>query len=152
MKIYLQRNKSFWLLPLSKNAKSNNNYWNFSQIMNSISITSINNWKRSKPCSRTICWFPKQWKNFTSWILCKNSKTLPWLFLWILASTFFKRRAHIFAEMLKTLGLEATCLHSKLIQLQRSSNLKKFRNSKKNILVCTDVASRGLDIPTVVIL
>ena len=63
----------------------------------------------------------------------------------------FNRKANMLYQIFQELGLETTCLHSKLLQLQRSSNLKKFKNSRKNILVCTDVASRGLDIPTVVI-
>lgn len=52
--------------------------------------------------------------------------------------------------IMEEIGIEATCLHSKLGQVQRSSNLKKFRNNRQRVIVCTDVASRGLDIPTVV--
>ena len=42
-----------------------------------------------------------------------------------------------------------TSLHSTLPQQQRSANLASFRALKSRILIATDVASRGLDIPSV---
>jgi ATP-dependent RNA helicase DDX49/DBP8 len=42
-----------------------------------------------------------------------------------------------------------TALHSALPQRQRSANLTSFRARKSRILIATDVASRGLDIPSV---
>ena len=40
-------------------------------------------------------------------------------------------------------------MHSLLSQGQRDAALAKFRNNRISVLVCTDVASRGLDIPQV---
>ncbi len=40
-------------------------------------------------------------------------------------------------------------LHSKLQQSQRMKNLERFTKRENNILFCTDVAARGLDIPSV---
>lgn len=41
------------------------------------------------------------------------------------------------------------CLHSKMQQKQRIKNLERFKTKQKNILFCTDVGARGLDIPLV---
>ena len=43
----------------------------------------------------------------------------------------------------------AISLHSEMQQRQRLKKLDKFKSRKVNILVCTDVAARGLDIPLV---
>ena len=40
-------------------------------------------------------------------------------------------------------------LHSKMPQSQRTSNLSSFRAHRSRILIATDVASRGLDIPSI---
>ena len=45
--------------------------------------------------------------------------------------------------------VDNVCLHSMLDQRRRSAAIGKFRNSQSPVLVCTDVASRGLDIPQV---
>lgn len=57
--------------------------------------------------------------------------------------------ADILHRTLLHLSHPVTSLHSSLPQIQRSSNLASFRSSKSRILIATDVASRGLDIPTV---
>lgn len=46
-------------------------------------------------------------------------------------------------------GFNAMALHGDLRQNQRTKVLEKFHKSEKFILVCTDVAARGLDIPNV---
>lgn len=69
--------------------------------------------------------------------------------------------------MLRTLGLHAIPLHGKLpqvcyinsfrarstsfcsLQAKRLGSLNKFKSKSRSILVATDVASRGLDIPHV---
>jgi len=58
-------------------------------------------------------------------------------------------RCHEISEVLKELGFETAPLHSMLPQAGRLSSLNKFKNMTVPILVATDVASRGLDIPTV---
>jgi ATP-dependent RNA helicase DDX47/RRP3 len=53
------------------------------------------------------------------------------------------------ALMLRQLGLPAMALHGQMSQPQRLGALQKFRAGQRQILVCTDVASRGLDLPAV---
>mmetsp|Transcript_26947 Transcript_26947/g.70811 ORF Transcript_26947/g.70811 Transcript_26947/m.70811 type:complete len:536 (-) Transcript_26947:62-1669(-) len=51
--------------------------------------------------------------------------------------------------MLRDLGFDAICLHGQMSQPKRIGALAKFTGKKNNIIVATDVASRGLDIPHV---
>jgi len=50
---------------------------------------------------------------------------------------------------LRALGLGAIPLHGQLSQSSRLSALNKFKAHSRDILVATDVAARGLDIPSV---
>ncbi|KAJ1451549.1 P-loop containing nucleoside triphosphate hydrolase protein [Pelagophyceae sp. CCMP2097] len=51
--------------------------------------------------------------------------------------------------LLRNLGFDATCLHGQMPQPKRLGALRKFKAGDATILVATDVASRGLDIPSV---
>jgi ATP-dependent RNA helicase DDX47/RRP3 len=53
------------------------------------------------------------------------------------------------AIMLRTLGFASIPLHGKLSQKHRLAALQRFKNGEKNILIATEVAARGLDIPSV---
>ncbi|PGH06555.1 ATP-dependent rRNA helicase RRP3 [Helicocarpus griseus UAMH5409] len=53
------------------------------------------------------------------------------------------------AILLRTLGFGAIPLHGQLSQSARLGALSKFRSRSRDILVATDVAARGLDIPSV---
>lgn len=53
------------------------------------------------------------------------------------------------ALLLRNLGFKAICLHGKMQQQMRLGSLNKFKAGARNILIATDVASRGLDIPAV---
>ncbi|CAJ1398236.1 unnamed protein product [Effrenium voratum] len=57
----------------------------------------------------------------------------------------------LLTTMLDILGFEVTGLHSLQSQRQRLASLGKFRASRAKILVATDVAGRGLDIPSVAV-
>merc|ERR1712066_1068117 len=50
---------------------------------------------------------------------------------------------------LRHLGLSSICLHGQMTQSQRLGALSGFKAKENRILVCTDVASRGLDVPSV---
>jgi ATP-dependent RNA helicase DDX47/RRP3 len=53
------------------------------------------------------------------------------------------------ALLLRHLGFPAVCLHGQMAQHQRWGALQSFSAGQRTILVCTDVASRGLDLPHV---
>ncbi|XP_017785599.1 PREDICTED: probable ATP-dependent RNA helicase DDX47 [Nicrophorus vespilloides] len=53
------------------------------------------------------------------------------------------------ALMLRNLGFTAVPLHGQMSQNKRLAALTKFKAKNRSILICTDVASRGLDIPHV---
>ncbi len=50
---------------------------------------------------------------------------------------------------LKEQGFTTSCFHGGLDQKQREDSLYRFSNGSANILVATDLASRGLDIPDI---
>ena len=60
-----------------------------------------------------------------------------------------KQRARDFAFKLRNENFFVDSIHGDLNQRQRENTLARFRNKKFNILIATDVASRGLDITTV---
>ena len=53
------------------------------------------------------------------------------------------------ALMLRNLGFGAVPIHGQMGQPKRLGALNKFKAGERSILVATDVASRGLDIPGV---
>ncbi|CAG0887389.1 unnamed protein product [Darwinula stevensoni] len=53
------------------------------------------------------------------------------------------------AILLRTLGFTAIPLHGQMPQAKRLASLNKFKAKSSAILIATDVASRGLDIPHV---
>ncbi|XP_058075376.1 ATP-dependent RNA helicase DBP2-like isoform X2 [Magnolia sinica] len=57
-----------------------------------------------------------------------------------------KTRCDEVAEALVAQGLHAVALHGGRSQSEREAALRDFRNGSTNILVATDVASRGLDV------
>lgn len=50
---------------------------------------------------------------------------------------------------LNDVGFDTVALHSMMPQKERLAALAKFKSNTVKILIATDVASRGLDIPTV---
>lgn len=60
-----------------------------------------------------------------------------------------KTDVDICAKSLKKYGLDAAPIHGDLDQSQRTKTLDSFRNGELRILVASDVAARGLDVPDV---
>ncbi|MBI2137045.1 DEAD/DEAH box helicase [Candidatus Woesearchaeota archaeon] len=58
-----------------------------------------------------------------------------------------KRNTDFVARNLKHAGINALAIHGGLSQAKRNRTLGEFHAQNIQVLVCTDVASRGLDIP-----
>jgi len=67
----------------------------------------------------------------------------------ILVFVLYKKEAARVESYLQNKGWRATSIHSDKSQAQRSQALKAFKDGSCPLLVATDVASRGLDIPQV---
>jgi ATP-dependent RNA helicase DDX49/DBP8 len=59
------------------------------------------------------------------------------------------RTCHLLSLIMEELDIDTTALHSMKLQQQRLMSLNRFKAGQVPILIATDVASRGLDIPTV---
>ena len=64
----------------------------------------------------------------------------------VFAST--RERVQELARFLRGRGVAAEVLHGKLPQPERDKALLKLRNNSAQVLVATDVAARGLDVPS----
>uniref|UniRef100_A0A0N4ZUN8 RNA helicase n=1 Tax=Parastrongyloides trichosuri TaxID=131310 RepID=A0A0N4ZUN8_PARTI len=67
----------------------------------------------------------------------------------VLIFSYTCKEAQALAIMFKALGFSVCSLHSEIPQKDRMAALSKFRNGVAKVLICTDVAARGLDIPKV---
>ena len=67
----------------------------------------------------------------------------------VLVFTETRRKATWVKERLRDAAILAEEMHSDIPQSQREKTLARYREGKFNILVATDVAARGLDIPAI---
>lgn len=64
-------------------------------------------------------------------------------------SDLTKCAPQFFDELLNYIDIPVLSIHGKQKQTKRTATFFEFCNAEKGILVCTDVAARGLDIPAV---
>lgn len=67
----------------------------------------------------------------------------------ILIFALYKKEAARLEAMIKRQGYKAAALHGDLSQEQRSAAIEGFKNGSIPLLIATDVAARGIDIPMV---
>ncbi len=68
---------------------------------------------------------------------------------YVLVFTRTRRKASWVRDRLCDSGIRAEELHGDIAQSQREKTLTRFRNGQFVVLVATDVAARGLDIPSI---
>ena len=67
----------------------------------------------------------------------------------VIVFTRTKRRANLVAESLVKAGIAAEAIHGNKSQGQRQRALQSFRRGSARVLVATDIAARGIDVPGV---
>ncbi|CAH2087778.1 unnamed protein product [Euphydryas editha] len=67
----------------------------------------------------------------------------------VIVFTDTKKECQVLSMMLNAIGMDNVCLHGFMRQKERLSALTQFRSNLKCTLIATNVAARGLDIPTV---
>ncbi|XP_053687108.1 probable ATP-dependent RNA helicase Dbp45A, partial [Sabethes cyaneus] len=67
----------------------------------------------------------------------------------VIIFTNSKKDCQVLSMTLNTIGFANVCLHGFLRQKERVAALNRFKSKHVRILIATDVASRGLDIPSV---
>ncbi len=72
-------------------------------------------------------------------------ETEPWSQVLVFVAT--KYGSELVAEKLGRAGINAAALHGDLSQGARSQALDDFKQRRLRVLVCTDLAARGLDLP-----
>jgi ATP-dependent RNA helicase DBP3 len=67
----------------------------------------------------------------------------------ILVFALYKKEAQRLLGLLLQRGFQACAIHGDMGQMERQKSLESFRSGFKPILIATDVAARGIDIPDV---
>ena len=93
------------------------------------------------------------------YVLCEADKRFVLLFSFLKTMKDKKKKVIVFfsscnsvkyyAELLNYIDLPVLDLHGKQKQQKRTNTFFEFSNAPYGILICTDVAARGLDIPAV---
>jgi len=67
----------------------------------------------------------------------------------VLVFALYKKETARVEQMLRQQGYTACALHGDMSQSARMEMLERFKSGQANLMVATDVAARGLDIPNV---
>ncbi|MFT5581030.1 MAG: ATP-dependent RNA helicase DeaD [Psychromonas sp.] len=89
------------------------------------------------------------------YIVCEDQEKLHILHQFLKATTpdrgiiFCKTRknAQLIAQQLKTKNISTDALHGELGQRERDKVMRAFKNETLRVLVATDIAARGIDVP-----
>nr|XP_023890162.1 DEAD-box ATP-dependent RNA helicase 10-like [Quercus suber]XP_023890163.1 DEAD-box ATP-dependent RNA helicase 10-like [Quercus suber]XP_023890164.1 DEAD-box ATP-dependent RNA helicase 10-like [Quercus suber]POE63878.1 dead-box atp-dependent rna helicase 10 [Quercus suber] len=113
-------------------------------LRNPVKIEAASKYSTVDTLKQQFCLLPAKYKEcYLVYILTEMSGCTSMVFTRTCDATLF------LAMMLRHLGLRAIPINGKMTQSKRSGALNQFKAGECNILICTDVASRGLDIELV---
>ncbi|KAF5772694.1 putative RNA helicase [Helianthus annuus] len=113
-------------------------------LRNPVKIEAASKYSTVDTLKQQYRFVPAKYKNcYLVYILIEKSASTSMVFTRTCEAT-----RHL-ALMLRNLGLRAIPISGQMTQTKRLGALNKFKAGECNILICTDVASRGLDIPSV---
>ncbi|KAJ0514582.1 putative RNA helicase [Helianthus annuus] len=113
-------------------------------LRNPVKIEASSKYSTVDTLKQQYRFVPAKYKNcYLVYILIEKSASTSMVFTRTCEAT-----RHL-ALMLRNLGLRAIPISGQMTQAKRLGALNKFKAGECNILICTDVASRGLDIPSV---
>ncbi|GFZ12629.1 DEA(D/H)-box RNA helicase family protein [Actinidia rufa] len=113
-------------------------------LRNPVKIEAASKYSTVDTLKQQYLFVPDKHKDcYLVYILTEMSGSMSMVFTRTCDST------RLLALMLRNLGLRAIPISGHMNQAKRLGALNKFKAGECNILVCTDVASRGLDIPSV---
>ncbi|GAV71853.1 DEAD domain-containing protein/Helicase_C domain-containing protein [Cephalotus follicularis] len=113
-------------------------------LRNPVKIEASSKYSTVDTLKQQYCFVPAMYKDcYLVYILTEMSGCTSMVFTRTCDSTRF------LALVLRNLGLRSIPISGQMSQSKRLGALNKFKAGECNILICTDVASRGLDIPSV---
>ncbi|CAL52279.2 Helicase, C-terminal [Ostreococcus tauri] len=103
--------------------------------------------KTAVRCSQSYCFMPERIKDVNLVKLVRELALVEAKRTIIFTATI--QKCELLSQMLTTLGIPSSSLHAAKKQKERLNSLGVFKNGTVQILVATDVAARGLDLPSV---
>lgn len=113
-------------------------------LRNPVKIEAASKYTTVDTLKQQYCFVPAKYKDcYLVYILTEMSGSTSMVFTRTCEAT------SLLSLMLRNLGLRAIPISGHMTQDKRLGALTKFKAGECNVLVCTDVVSRGLDIPSV---
>ncbi|XVF82508.1 hypothetical protein PTKIN_Ptkin16aG0054700 [Pterospermum kingtungense] len=113
-------------------------------LRNPVKIEAASKYSTVDTLKQQYCFVPAKFKNcYLVYILTEMSGCKSMVF------TRTRKATCLLSFILRNLNIRAIPINGQMTQSNRLGALNKFKSGECNVLVCTDVASRGLDIPSV---
>lgn len=142
--------KALQYRPRKKKGKKKGNHSNEDHNDRVVFIeTSIHKLSSANNIQQRYCFVPEMTKEAYLVVMCMEMEDIGTRGKSVILFFATKEYCMVMARVLRHFRLKVAELHANMKQRNRTEQLMRFRSGKSNILVATDVASRGLDIPQV---